>query len=130
MLQHSGEIGRLPLTDTPSGWTPLGQMHVIGKRLSADLVCWFGAMIVGAGFTGLAAVRRLGELNPGQRIALIDTLPAGWGRSGRSSGFIIDLLNDIYTASDMPAMNPPALFPGLGVRARLKMAAWESRKEI
>jgi len=48
------------------------------------------AAVLGAGFTGLAAARRLAELKPGWRIALLDALRAGEGASGRSSGFVVD----------------------------------------
>lgn len=91
MSRHSGEIGRLPLTDTPSGWVSLNQLHVIGDRPSTDRITWFDTVVVGAGFTGLAAARRFAELNPDQTVALVDAMPIGWGASGRNSGFIIDL---------------------------------------
>lgn len=43
--------------------------------------------IVGAGFTGVAAARRLFELDPGADIMLLDASEAGEGSSGRNSGF-------------------------------------------
>lgn len=86
MSQHSAEIGRLPLTDTPSGWGPLGQMHVIGEGPSVDRVTWFDAEIFDAGCTGHATARRLGEFHTGQHIASIDALPIGWGAFGRKFG--------------------------------------------
>ncbi len=47
-------------------------------------------VVVGAGVTGLAAARRLGELAPEARIILLDDYRVGYGASGRNSGFIID----------------------------------------
>ncbi len=47
-------------------------------------------VVVGAGVTGLAAARRLGELVPEARIILLDEYRVGYGASGRNSGFIID----------------------------------------
>jgi glycine/D-amino acid oxidase-like deaminating enzyme len=47
-------------------------------------------VVVGAGVTGLAAARRLGELAPEARVILIDEYRVGYGASGRNSGFIID----------------------------------------
>ena len=47
-------------------------------------------VIVGAGVTGLAAARRLAELNPDARILLLDMWRVGYGASGRNAGFIID----------------------------------------
>lgn len=49
------------------------------------------AVVVGAGFTGLAAGRRLAELRPGWRVAVVDACRAGSGASGRSSGFLVDI---------------------------------------
>ena len=44
-------------------------------------------VIVGAGFTGLAAARRLAELQPQARIVVIEATEVGEGSSGRNSGF-------------------------------------------
>lgn len=43
--------------------------------------------VVGAGFTGLAAARRLAELEPASEIALVESSVLGEGPSSRSSGF-------------------------------------------
>ena len=45
--------------------------------------------IVGAGFTGLAAARRLAELCPDKRILVIEAKQAGGGASARNSGFVV-----------------------------------------
>ncbi len=47
--------------------------------------------MVGAGFTGLAAARRLAELEPGSRVVVLEAQRAGAGASGRSSGFLVDI---------------------------------------
>ena len=47
--------------------------------------------MVGAGFTGLAAARRLAEHDAGARIVLIEAQRVGNGASGRNSGFVVDL---------------------------------------
>ena len=47
-------------------------------------------VVVGAGVTGLAAARRLGELAPDARVLLLDEHRVGYGASGRNAGFIID----------------------------------------
>jgi len=44
--------------------------------------------IVGAGFTGLAAARRLSELDPGADIVVLEATTVGEGSSGRNSGFM------------------------------------------
>ena len=44
--------------------------------------------IVGAGFTGLAAARRLSELDPGAEIVVLEATTVGEGSSARNSGFV------------------------------------------
>ncbi len=44
--------------------------------------------IVGAGFTGLAAARRLAELDPTADIVVLEAITVGEGSSGRNSGFL------------------------------------------
>jgi len=52
-------------------------------------------VIVGAGFTGLAAAYRIAELNPNDSIILLDAERAGKGSSSRNSGYIVDItMND------------------------------------
>ncbi len=45
--------------------------------------------IIGGGFTGLAAARRIAELDPDARIILIDGKRVGQGATGRNSGFVV-----------------------------------------
>ena len=45
--------------------------------------------VVGAGLTGLACARRLGELHPHVQILLLEARLVGQGASGRNSGFAI-----------------------------------------
>ncbi len=51
----------------------------------------FDMAVVGAGFTGLACTRRLAELYPDARIALIEAERLGAANSGRNSGFLLDI---------------------------------------
>ncbi|MFO0201175.1 MAG: NAD(P)/FAD-dependent oxidoreductase, partial [Alphaproteobacteria bacterium] len=44
-------------------------------------------VVVGAGYTGLAAARRLAQLQPQSRIIVIEATEVGEGSSGRNSGF-------------------------------------------
>lgn len=55
----------------------------------------FDIAVVGAGYTGLSAARRLGELLPNKKIALLEAQQVGVGAAGRSSGFAIDLAHDM-----------------------------------
>tara|TARA_B110000090_G_C13370411_1_gene441806 strand:- start:36 stop:1340 length:1305 start_codon:yes stop_codon:yes gene_type:complete len=57
-------------------------------------------LIVGAGYTGLSAARKLSQLNPNQKIILVDAQLAGEGASGRNSGYLVDTtLNDGFTSN-------------------------------
>ena len=57
-------------------------------------------LIVGAGYTGLSAARKLGELYPNQKIILVDAQYAGEGASARNSGYLVDTtLNDGFTTN-------------------------------
>ena len=57
-------------------------------------------LIIGAGYTGLSASRKLGQLYPEQKIILVDAQLAGEGASGRNSGYLVDTtLNDGFTSN-------------------------------
>ena len=51
----------------------------------------FRHVVIGAGYTGLAAARRLAELQPREPILVLDAASAGEGSAGRNSGFLINL---------------------------------------
>ena len=66
--------------------------------LSSDIDCEW--LIVGAGYTGLSAARKLGQLYPNQKILLVDAQLAGEGASSRNSGYLVDTtLNDGFTSN-------------------------------
>lgn len=48
-------------------------------------------LVIGAGFAGLAAARRLAENRPNERVVLLEAERVGDGASGRNSGFVLDL---------------------------------------
>ena len=57
-------------------------------------------LIVGAGYTGLSAARKLGQLYPNQKILLVDAQLAGEGASSRNSGYLVDTtLNDGFSSN-------------------------------
>ena len=57
-------------------------------------------LIIGAGYTGLSAARKLGQLYPNQKIIIIDAQLAGEGASSRNSGYLVDTtLNDGFTSN-------------------------------
>lgn len=59
------------------------------------------AVVIGAGYTGVAAARRLAERCPGNAIALLDASTVGEGNPGRNSGFLLEvaLAHDADTAN-------------------------------
>ncbi len=74
----------------------LPQRHnikIINKNLETN---W---LIVGAGFTGLSAARKLANIFPNETILLVDAQLAGEGASSRNSGYLVDTtLNDGFTS--------------------------------
>ena len=57
-------------------------------------------LVIGAGYTGISAARKLGQLYPNQKIILIDAQLAGEGASSRNSGYLVDTtLNDGFTSN-------------------------------
>lgn len=79
----------------PCGWEspPVAQMG--GLKYQGNCSC--DAIVVGAGYTGLAIARRLGELYPGGDIRVLDAERIGAGSPGRNSGF---MLETVFTASE------------------------------
>lgn len=84
---------RTPADLKGSGWYEIlekpGPAQELKGARSADWI------IVGAGFAGLSAARRLTQTRPGETIALIEAQRVGWGAAGRNSGFMIDLPHDL-----------------------------------
>ena len=83
-----------------SGWYAVLPEPAPANRLKGDQVAdW---VVVGAGVTGLAAARRLGEFAPDAHVLLLDEYRVGYGASGRNSGFIIDTphLSEHLSAED------------------------------
>ena len=68
------------------------------KSLQSNEDCEW--LIIGAGYTGLSAARKLGQLYPNQKIILVDAQLAGEGASSRNSGYLVDTtLNDGFTSN-------------------------------
>lgn len=78
----------LPDYDGRCGWYELLENVSAFPALEGD--ARFDTVIVGGGFVGTAAARRLAQNCPDERVLLIDALKLGQGASGRNSGFVID----------------------------------------
>ncbi|MEM7069401.1 MAG: FAD-binding oxidoreductase [Pseudomonadota bacterium] len=83
------KISRLPDNDKTNAWNtilpPRTAKASLKKEIKAD---W---LVIGAGFAGLAAARRLAANRPSEKIVIVDAGVCGENASGRNSGFAIDL---------------------------------------
>ena len=74
-----------PAYQSESGWNALlpkrEPKHIAPEQAEFD------AIVIGAGVTGLAAAKRIAELEPNSQVLLIDASTVGEGASGRNSGF-------------------------------------------
>lgn len=73
-----------------SGWTAIMDLAPLTYQLIEDS-CSFDYVVVGAGFAGVAAARRLSELASDAQIALLDAELLLENSSARNSGFMLDL---------------------------------------
>ena len=86
------------VNDNSCGWINDLDKRFNIKTLDKDKSCdW---LIVGAGYTGLSAARKLSEIHPTKKIIIVDAQLAGEGASGRNSGYLVDTtLNDGFTSN-------------------------------
>lgn len=92
------KIRRLPENDATNGWSrilPARAPHAaLYRHVSADWI------VVGGGFAGLAAARRLSENRPNEKILVVEAGECGENASGRNSGFAIDLPHTTSSSLD------------------------------
>jgi len=86
-------ISSLPADDATCGWYHLSKPRTPRPAHSGHSQARW--VVVGAGFTGLAAARQLATNFPNDEIVLIEAQEVGFGTSGRNAGFAIDLPHDI-----------------------------------
>ena len=87
------KAGHLPRHRGPAGWDAILPPRVAGPALADTTTADF--TIIGGGFAGLAAARRLTQLAPGSRIVVLEAGGIAEGGSGRNSGFMIDLPHEL-----------------------------------
>ncbi len=78
-----------PLYENKSGWNALLPRRAVSRGAPAGKSYDF--VVIGAGYTGLATARRLGEINPEKQVLVLESSEVGEGSSARNSGFIISL---------------------------------------
>ncbi|SLN52915.1 Gamma-glutamylputrescine oxidoreductase [Roseovarius albus] len=87
------KINRLPKDDKTNGWSAILPGRTPHDALKGDINAdW---VVLGAGYAGLAAARRLAENCPDQNIVVIEAGQTGENASGRNSGFAIDLPHNV-----------------------------------
>ena len=84
-----------PLHKGPAAWSAILPGQPAPVVLEADQTVDFA--LIGGGFAGLSAARRLQQLNPGARIAVLEANRLAEGASGRNSGFMIDLPHELQS---------------------------------
>ncbi|MGJ8547756.1 MAG: NAD(P)/FAD-dependent oxidoreductase [Sulfitobacter sp.] len=86
-------VHRLPALPGPAAWNailgPASELPRIESKQTADVV------IVGAGFAGLSAARRVHQIDPQARIVLLEAGRIAESSAGRNSGFMIDLPHEL-----------------------------------
>ena len=86
------------INDNGCGWLNQLQKRTNIKILNQDLKSDY--LVVGAGYTGLSAARKLSEIDKSKKIIIVDAQLAGEGGSSRNSGYLVDTtLNDGFTSN-------------------------------
>lgn len=94
-MSRSIQVPSLPREPGPAGWNALlpepAPARMLEEQTTAD---W---LVIGAGFAGLAAAKRLSQLRPEDRIVVLEAKRVAEGPAGRNSGFMIDLPHDLQS---------------------------------
>ena len=89
-------VSKTPVDPGPAAWNdllgPRDPVRVLEDDTTADWV------VIGAGFAGLAAARRLSQLCASDKIVMLDACRVAEGPAGRNSGFMIDLPHDLSSS--------------------------------
>ena len=93
MNEHKAE--RLPVQKGPAAWNAILPTQPASAPLEGTVTV--DVAIVGGGFAGLSAARRLRQLDPALRVAVFEAGGLAEGASGRNSGFMIDLPHDLQS---------------------------------
>jgi glycine/D-amino acid oxidase-like deaminating enzyme len=87
------QASRTPVHKGPAAWSAILPGQPAPVPLPGDTTV--DVAIIGGGFAGLAAARRLRQLDPTLKIAVLEASRLAEGASGRNSGFMIDLPHEL-----------------------------------
>ena len=87
------KVTSTPADDAKCGWFHLAKPRQAKPGHSGETKARW--VVVGGGFTGLAAARQLALNFQNEEIVLVEAQEIGFGTSGRNAGFAIDLPHDI-----------------------------------
>lgn len=90
------KVIRLPVHTGAAGWNSILPSAVPRAALMGDHTC--DIAIVGAGFAGLSAARRLMQIDPKLSVVVLDAGRVATSSAGRNSGFMIDLPHELTSA--------------------------------
>ncbi len=78
-----------PQYESPSGWNALLPPAPEPRLLDGDVTA--GAVVIGAGYTGVAAARRWARERPEDDVVVLESSRVGEGNPGRNSGFLLEI---------------------------------------
>lgn len=91
MSDHTAR--RLPVQQGPAAWNRILGVQPAPRELQGNARA--DVAIIGAGFAGLSAARRVRQLQPEAKLAVLEAGRVAEGATGRNSGFMIDLPHDL-----------------------------------
>ena len=91
------QVDQKPSNLGRSGWEAILPTRQPQHALEQDVECDY--LVVGAGFAGLSAARRLRQLDAKAGIVIVEADEVASGPAGRNSGFMIDLPHALASGS-------------------------------
>ncbi|EXJ12485.1 NAD(P)/FAD-dependent oxidoreductase [Nitrincola nitratireducens] len=96
-MNNTIKVKKLPIDTGPAAWnsilSPANTFPTLEEEIIAD---W---LVIGAGFAGIAAAKRLSQLVGDERLVMIEARRIAEGPAGRNSGFMIDLPHELNSES-------------------------------
>lgn len=87
------KAGTTPAHLGPAAWNAILPVQESATPLDSNATA--DVVVIGAGFAGLSAARRLTQLAPDAHIAVLEAGRVAEGATGRNTGFMIDLPHDL-----------------------------------